>query len=147
MIPHTQQALGFLVQRLMTSLGPELTSNYALADLGLIATLLGMIGQDFPRAAEARLADIREMADIFSDAQGLIHDPQLSTQLASLQAVHSTDMTIDHLDALHAQYSTLLIETHAHIERIDSRAAEIVNRAIWAHLEAHAARHSYEAQI
>ena len=147
MIPHTPQALGFLIQRLFSSVGPELTTPYALADLGLIATLLNMVGQDFPRAAEARLADIREMRDIFSDALGLIHDSSLSARLASAQEVHISDVGIESLDEVHAQHSTLLIETHAHVERVDSRAAETVNRAIWAHLEKHAERHRYEADF
>ena len=147
MIPHTQQALGFIIQRLITSVAPELSTPYAMADLGLIAMLLGMVGQDFARAAEARLADIREMTDIFSDAQGLIHDPDLTKRLAAARALHITDMGIDHLDEVHAQHSALLIDTHARIERIDSRAAEVVNREILAYLERHAERHRYESDF
>ena len=144
MIPHTQQAMGFLIQRLVTSFGPELTTTYAVADLGLISALLSMFGQDFTRAAAARLTDMQEMADIFSDAQGLVDDEQLAKKLAATQDRHITNMDINNLDALHAAHSALLIETHARIEQMDSRAAEMVNRAIWAHLEKHAERHRYE---
>ena len=147
MIPHTQQALGFVIQRLLTSIGPELTTSYAMADLGLIATLLSMFGQDFTRAADARQTDIQEMADIFSDAQGLIRDEEFRKKLAATQGLHLTNFDIDNLDAIHAEHSALLIETHARIEQIDSRAAEMVNREIWAHLEKHAERHRYEADF
>ena len=147
MIPHTQQALGFVIQRLLTSIGPELTTSYAMANLGLIATLLSMFGQDFTRAAEARQTDIQEMADIFSDAQGLIHDDDFRSKLSTTQGLHITNLDINNLDSIHAEHSALLIETHARIEKIDSRAAEMVNRAIWAHLEKHAERHRYEADI
>ena len=99
MIPHTQQALGFVIQRLLTSIGPELTTSYAMADLGLIATLLSMFGQDFTRAADARQTDIQEMADIFSDAQGLIRDAEFRKKLAATQGLHLTNFDIDNLDA------------------------------------------------
>lgn len=147
MIPQTQQALGFVIQRLLTSIGPELTTSYAMADLGLIATLLSMFGQDFTRAADARQTDIQEMADIFSDAQGLIRDEEFRKKLAATQGLHLTNFDIDNLDAIHATHSALLIETHARIEQIDSRAAEVVNREIWAHLAKHADRHRYEVDF
>lgn len=139
--------MGHVIQRLMTSLGPELTTSYAIADLGLIAALLTMFGQDFTRAAAARLADIQEMADIFSDAKGVVRDETLAKKLAATQGLHITNTDINNLDALHAEHSALLIETHARIEQIDSRAAEMVNREIWAHLEKHAERHAYEIEF
>ena len=147
MIPHARQSLGFLIDRLLSSTLPELQTVFAMSDVAMIATLLRMFGQDFDRSAQARLEDIREMQDIFSDAKGLVKDPALAARLAREQDEYETNMGIEALDAVHAEHCALLIQTHAAVELIDTRAAAVVNRAIWAHLERHAERHRYDVDF
>ena len=147
MIPHTPTAIGGIVQRLLTSVMPELHTSYGITDVGLIATLLGMIAQDFERAAEARMQDIREMRDIFSDASDLLHDARISAHLDEARELPLHDLSIGNLDDAHALHSRLLIDVHARVEQLSSRAAEQVNLRIWEHLEKHAERHAYQAAV
>lgn len=147
MIPHTQQALGFLIDRLMQNVMPELQTTFAMSDLAFITTLLTMFGQDFDRGAQVRLADIREMQDIFSDAKGVVQDPALAKRLAATQDLVESDMRIAALDAVHADHCKLLIEAHAAIEERDTRAAAVLNDQIWAHYARHAERHRYDVDF
>ena len=147
MIPNTPQALGFLIDRLMQNVMPELQTTFAMSDLAFITTLLNMFGQDYDRSAQARLVDIREMQDIFSDAKGVVQDAELAKRLAATQDEFESDMHIGALDAVHADHCKLLIEAHAAIEQRDTRAAAVLNEQIWAHLERHADRHRYDVDF
>lgn len=147
MIPHTPAAIGYIAQRLMTHVAPELRTQFGVADLALIGTLLSMIGQDFERAAEARLLDIREMRDIFSDAENVLKDDTLNARTAEARARPMHDLRITALDEAHAVHSKLLIEVHARVEQHTSGAATQINLRIWEYLARHAERHSYEAAV
>ncbi len=147
MIPHTPAAIGYIAQRLMTHVAPELRTQFGVADLALIGTLLSMIGQDFERAAEARLQDIREMRDIFSDAERVLKDDALIQRTADARAWTLSDLHVSVLDEAHALHSRLLIEVHTRVEQQTGGAAQQINLRIWEYLARHAARHSYEAAI
>ena len=71
MIPNTPKAVTFLAQRLFSHVLPELRTNFGAADVAFLGLLLEMVGQDFDRAAHARLEDIREMRGIFAEARSL----------------------------------------------------------------------------
>jgi uncharacterized protein YicC (UPF0701 family) len=145
MIPHTPAAIGGIAQRLMTNVLPDLRTNYGVADIGLISALLAMVAQDFERAAEARLADIREMRDIFSDAADLLHAEKIAAHLRDACELPLHDLHISKLDEVHALHSQLLIDVHARVEQLaDSRAAAQVNLRIWEHLTRHVERHRYD---
>ncbi len=152
MIPHTPEAIGFITQRLMTHVLPDLKSNYGVADVALIATLLGLIGQDFERAAQARLDDIREMRALFAAAERLLaqghpQDAQLADRVYKAREWALDDLRISVLDEIHAFHSHLLIDVHTRIEQQMGAAAAALDRDIWAHLERHAERHRYEALV
>ncbi len=152
MIPHTPEAIGFITQRLMTHVLPDLRTNYGVADIALIGTLLGMVGQDFERAAQARLEDIREMRTIFAAAEALLdhgsaHDRELAARVHEARGWPLDDLRISVLDDIHAFHSRLLIDVHARIEQQAGDAAVALDREIWAHLERHAERHRYEAAV
>jgi hypothetical protein len=111
-----------------------------------------MVGQDFERAAQARLEDIHEMRTIFAAAEALLdhgsaHDRELAARVHEARGWPLDDLRISVLDEIHAFHSRLLIDVHARIEQQAGEAAVALDREIWAHLERHAERHRYEAAV
>jgi hypothetical protein len=138
-IPNTSKAIAFLAQRLFTHVLPEQRSQFGMADVALLGLLFEMVGQDFDRAAQARLEDIREMRAIFADARrrGLEVDPRPD-------ALDLSDVRIARLDEVHAIHGRALIELHARIEQVGD--AEL-DRQVWQYLERHAERHRYDVNF
>lgn len=146
MIPDTPQAIGFLAQRLLTHVLPELKTNFATADVALLTTLLTMVGQDFDRAAQVRLQDIQEMRALFARAAELPELQQRHEALARASAKPLDDLRVQSLDDLHGEHAQLLIDLHRRSEtlRDASPAARRLDEAIWAYYERHAERHRYD---
>lgn len=147
MIPHTPQAIGFITQRLMTHVLPDVGTNYGVADLALIGTLLAMVGQDFERGAQARLEDIHEMRTLFDAASALLGDAELTAHLQHAQARPLDDLRISVLDGIHALHSRLLIDVHARVEQLEGAEARALDTRIWEHLARHAERHRYDVAM
>jgi hypothetical protein len=139
MIPHTSKAIAFLAQRLFTHVLPEQRSTFGMADVALLGLLFEMVGQDFDRAAQARLEDIREMRAIFAEARGL----ELEVDAAP-DALDLSDVRIARLDEIHALHSRALIELHG---RIEALAHAPLDRLVWQYLERHAERHRYDVNF
>lgn len=147
MIPHTSKAIAFLAQRLLTHVLPEQRSQFGMADVALLGLLLEMVGQDFDRAAQARLDDIREMREIFAEARALGLESALVARMDEALARDLSDVRIARLDDAHALHGRVLIELHARVEELGSADAQRLDRRIWEHLERHAERHRYDVNF
>ncbi len=147
MIPDTPKAIAFLAQRLFTHVLPESGSAFGAADVALLGLLVQMIGQDFDRAAQARLDDIREMRGIFAEARALGPSADLIARMNEAVALDLSDVRIARLDEVHAAHGRVLIELHACVEAVDSEDASRVDRLVWEHLERHAERHRYDVNF
>jgi hypothetical protein len=148
MIPHTSKAVTFLAQRLLTHVLPDARTTFGAADAALLSLLVEMVGQDFERAAEARIDDLREMRTIFTTARALGGlDAALAARIDAACAREISDLRIAALDAAHAAHCRALIDLHAWIETLDGADAARLDREIWAHLERHAERHRYDVNF
>ncbi len=147
MIPNTPKAIAFLAQRLLTHVLPEQRSSFGMADVALLALLFEMVGQDFERAAQARLDDIREMRAIFAAARPLVLGDPLVARMDEAAARDLSDVRIARLDDAHALHGRVLIELHTRVEQLGTAEAERVDRRIWEHLERHAERHRYDVDF
>jgi hypothetical protein len=147
MIPHTQKAIAFLAQRLLTHVLPEQRTNFGVADVALLSVLLEMVAQDFERAAHARLEDVREMRGIFAEAHRLELPDALVARMDDAGSRDLSDVRIARLDEVHALHSAVLIELHSRIESISGAEAARLDCLVWEHLERHAERHGYDVNF
>ena len=147
MIPHASHAVALLAQRMLTALLPEQATTFAAADVSLLGLLLQMVGQDFERAAQARVADIREMREIFAEARRLSLGETLRAQMEKAIAGDLSDLRITALDELHSQHSAALIALHARVEESEEADAARLDRLVWHYLERHAERHRYDVDF
>jgi hypothetical protein len=139
MIPHTSKAISFLAQRLFSHVLPDVRTSFGAADVALLGILFEMVGQDFDRAAQARLEDIREMREIFAQARRLGLEVD-----ARPEALDLSDVRIARLDEVHALHSRALIELHARTEQVGDAQ---LDRQVWQYLERHAERHRYDVNF
>ena len=147
MIPNTPKAIAFLAQRLFTHVLPEQRTNFGVADVALLGLLFEMVGQDFDRAAQARLEDLREMRAIFAQARALALGDALVARLDEAVARDLSDVRVSRLDEAHALHCRVLIELHASIEELGTPEAARLDRLVWEHLERHAERHRYDVNF
>ena len=137
MIPQPGQALTDLALRLLGNIAPNTTSTFHAADTALIAQLLLTLGQEFERAAAARMQDISELKDLLRTA------PCEAPAKAAREAFLDAEPESLHLSAINVTHDSgmrLLIELHAWAERHDAT----LNKRIWTLLRAHSERHKFE---
>jgi len=136
MIPNTDQALRNLAQRLMVSLLPEFSSEYAVADGATLGILINVIADEVTEGIQKRVEDIDDMERLLS---GCALDENEAAVLQASLASYSLRDVNDRHDAL----TRILIDWHERAELDDTLAA--LDQEIWQYLKRHAARHTITA--
>ena len=137
MIPHADDALRMLSQRLVTQLLPDLKSLYSLSDGALIGLLINAIADETAEGIQRRLDDIAEMKRIFIAGEALLSSKDKEVTGAELSSYRLTDVN-DHHDAL----SRILVLLH---EASENKGFEALNQSIWTYLRRHTQRHKITA--
>lgn len=136
MIPNTDHALRNLSQRLLTSLLPELGSEYAMADGMLLGMLMNAVADELAEGIERRLTDIKEMKELLGQCELTADErPVLDRELP--------DYSLKSVNARHDELTRILIRCHEQVEADSS--LEALNRAIWQYLWRHSNRHAITA--
>jgi hypothetical protein len=134
MIPHAEQALELLAQRLTSTLIPNLKTAYSQADAMLTTQLMRALGAELGYGIERRMQDVRAIQQLFDRVASLLNN----------------SLTLEAVDAVHDQLTAALVALHekvdlAESERVNSKISEAnqrsINDMIWSYLDAHAARH------
>ena len=147
MIPHTDEAVRMLSQRLMVQLLPELSSEYAQSDGALIGLLLNAIADEVEAGIERRLQDIREMTAILNDAdldapaRSRLEQPLLCYTLSAVNARH--DELTRLLMATHEQAESATAGTPA--TPVTTPAPNELTQRIWQYLARTVTRHTITA--
>lgn len=150
MKPDADAGLGYIAQRIATSLIPELGSEYGAADAGLISVLLQAAAEEYQRGAHARMADLEDMREILAEGARLLDDAALAERLADESRRTEGSLRIEDLNASHDRCKALLIELHAAVEeagRARAAWARDLDVAIWRFYEAYADRHAFNLEL
>ena len=137
MIPHTDDALRMLSQRLMTQLLPDLKSLYSLSDGALIGLLINAIADETAEGIQRRLDDIAEMKRLFVAGDALLSSRDKEVISSDLSSYRLADVN-DHHDAL----TRVLVSLH---EKTENDKTAVLNQSIWAYLRRHTQRHKITA--
>jgi hypothetical protein len=138
-IPRGSRALGDIALKLAFAIAPETTSSFAAANTGLMTMLLQCLGQEFERAAQARLDDMNDVKAIFRETHGQV-PAALSPSIEAFLASQPQSLRISDLDAWHGSGMALLIRVHADAEERGDSALE---ERIWGFLARHVERHAF----
>ena len=138
MIPHTDDALRMLSQRIMTQLLPDLSSMYSLSDGALVGLLMNAVADELEEGIDRRLNDIKEMQEIFSSARG-----GLSPDEILIVDAEPDSMKLSAVDERHDALTRVLIALHSRSEQ--NVAMTDVNHNIWRYLRRHTERHAITA--
>jgi len=148
MIPEGAQGVGHLATRIVTETLPRAADDYMAADLGMIAGLLGMVAQDFDRAAEVMLADIEGAHAVFESAEPHFAGCDLGFRMAVEVTRPPGGMRLSQLTAHVDLAMRVLIDLHGAVEAAADAGepwAEALDLAIWGFLDAHVARRRYDS--
>jgi hypothetical protein len=136
-ITRLSQGLADLAGKLATSIAPETTSRFAMANTGLIAMLLAALSQDAERAVASRMTDIEEMKSLFNSVPPPGAGPEQAAARAAFCAREPMSLKLTDIEALHREGLRLLIPLHAWAEESD----DDLNLRIWDFLVRHTERH------
>lgn len=148
MIPGGSQGIDSLATRIAMDLVPKAADAYTMADLGMLAGLVKMVGQDFDRAAQVLTSDLEATHTIFREAEARVADPDLKRRMAEVVSSRPESLAIPVLNA-HADVAMrVLIDLHAMVEdALDAGVdwAGALDRRIWAFLDDYVAKRAYDS--
>ncbi len=150
MIPRGAEAIRHLATRVGMDLIPKAGDAYTATDLGLITMLMGLIAQDYDRAAEVLVAEHAAILPILREAAPHLDDATLKARIAEALAAPATSLRVSDLTARSDAALKLLIDLHASVEEAQAGGAgwaATINGEIWRFLEAHVAAHAYESAL
>jgi hypothetical protein len=150
MIPKGSEGIRHLVTRVAQDLIPKAHDAYTATDLGYFTLLLGMVAQDYDRAADVLVSEHAALQPILRRAALHIDDASLKARIAEALAAEAPSLRVGDLTARSDVTLKLLIDLQAAIEEAEAGGADwarTVNDEIWRFLEAHVAARAYEVAL
>ena len=147
MIPKGALGVAHLVTRIAQDLIPKASDAYMATDLGYFTALLGMIGQDYDRAADVLVSEHEALVPILRAAADRLDDADLKVRADAAVVMQPASLRISDLAARSDITMTVLIDVHAAVE--DAQAvgadwADALNDEIWRFLETHVGAQAYD---
>lgn len=135
MKPDTALLLNSLAREVAEKLVPQLDSDYARADGGLIVELLLAAAGDIDTAASRYIEENSKLRSLFSEAGNVVGgqelDQELGQELKTAAEGEEQDYKISSIQKKNDELSGLLIRLHARVEILKSGEARKIEDAIW----------------
>ena len=119
-----------LIERVIPAIGP----TYHQGTVGMVATLLAIVSEEWDRAASRRIEENNRLRELFRQAAGAVNDPALRSRIFQLAKTADNDFHITALESNNCALRAALIALHAHVETQASAEAHKVEAAIWSEL-------------
>ena len=116
-----------LIERVIPAIGP----SYHQGTVGMIATLLAIVSEEWDRAASRRIEENNRIRELFRQAAPAVNDPALRSRIFQLAKTADHDFHITALENNNCALRAALIALHAHVETQTSTEARKVEAAIW----------------
>ena len=116
-----------LIERVIPAIGP----TYHQGTVGMIATLLAIVSEEWDRAASRRIEENNRLRELFKQAAPAINDPALRSRVFQLAKTADNDFHIAALENNNCALRAALVYLHAHVETQTSAEARKVETAIW----------------
>lgn len=119
-----------LAQRVIPAISP----SYHQGTIGMIASMLAMVAEEWDRGASRRIEENSRIRDLFRDSAASVKDAGLKRRLSELAETSDRDFRISALEANNCTLRAALIDLHAHVEQQTGPEARKVEEAIWREL-------------
>lgn len=116
-----------LLERVIPAIGP----SYHQGTVGMIATLLAIVSEEWDRAASRRVEENNRLRELFRQAAPVASDAALRSRLLQLAETRDDDFRISALEDNNCALRATLIDLHAHVEALTSEPARKIEAAIW----------------
>jgi len=146
MIPRGSEGIANLATRVGLHLIPSAPDAYTAADLGMMTMLLGLVAQDYDRAADVLVGERAALEPLFRKAATRL--PTLAARIGEALGAEAPSLKVHDLTARSDIDLKLLIDIQAAVEGAtgaDAEWATALDAEIWGFLEAHVAARAYEA--
>jgi hypothetical protein len=150
MIPKGAQGIGHLATRIGREMIPKAGDAYTASDLGMISGLIGMIAQDYDRAADVLVAEHEALAPILQEAAARLDDAGLKARIDAALALKPASLRVSDLAARSDVTLRLLVDAHAAVEDAATAGADWaggLDDEIWRFLETHVAARAYDVAL
>ncbi|HXZ84937.1 MAG TPA: hypothetical protein VEI82_05560 [Myxococcota bacterium] len=134
MKPEVGKLLEIISGKLLFEVAPSLQPAYRQQSVGLTAMLLGMVREEWDRAAARRVEENAALRALFGRAAPRIADPELRSRLEAAAASSEPSLLVSALEKSNDALRALLIELHAHVEAESAPWARGVEDEIWKEL-------------
>jgi hypothetical protein len=144
MTPDPKLVIGDFASRLMQVLAPSLNSQFLIGTASLMGASLGMMLEEWDRAADRLAEENAAIRSLFAQASPLAPGG-LSSRLADLSMTTNADLKVTTLQAANNVLRTALIDLQAWSEEQTGPAVTALNTAIWAELSKSTERRRFSA--
>ncbi|HXN85684.1 MAG TPA: hypothetical protein VN867_06410 [Candidatus Binataceae bacterium] len=115
---------------------PAISPSYHQGTIGMIASMMSMVGEEWDRAASRRIEENNRLRELFHEASSVVTDGTLKTRLMRLSETRDDDFHISALEKNNCELRATLIELHAQIESQTGADARHLEASIWKELAA-----------
>ncbi len=136
MKPEVPNVLEILAGTLLFDVAPHVSPSYRQSSVAVTAMLLGMVREEWDRAAARRIEENAALRTLFRAALRAVADTDLRRRLEEAAAASDSSNLVSVLERANDTLRALLIELHEHVERQASAEAREVEAAIWRELSA-----------
>jgi hypothetical protein len=134
MRPRVEVVFLTMAQDLIERVIPAISPIYHQGTIGMIATLLAIVGEEWDRAASRRVEENQRLRELFRESAAAMNDGALKTRILELADSRDHDLHISALENNNCTLRAALIDLHAHVESQPSPEARKVETAIWEEL-------------
>jgi hypothetical protein len=131
MRPRVEVVFLTMAQDLLERVIPAISPTYHQGTVGMVATLLAIVGEEWDRAASRRVEENQRLRELFRKSAPAVIDRALKTRILELADTRDHDFHISALENNNCTLRAALIELHAHVESQSSPEARKVEAAIW----------------
>ncbi len=136
MKPDVPKVLEILAGRFLFDIAPNVAPSYRQSSVGVSAMLLGIVREEWDRAAARRVDENASLRALFREGAGVVTDTNLRRRLEAAGASSDASLLISELEKANDALRALLIELHASVEQQSGAAARALEDAIWRELAA-----------
>ena len=134
MKPEIPNVLEILAGTLLFDVMPNVSPSYRQSSVGVSAMLLGMVREEWDRAASRRSEENAALRALFRESLSAVSDANLRSRLDEAAQGGDASLRISDLERDNEKLRALLIELHAHVELESGAGARAVEEAIWREL-------------
>jgi hypothetical protein len=132
--PEVPKVLEVLAGKLLFDVAPNVMPAYRKSSVGVSAILLGMVREEWDRAAARRAEENAALRALFRETSPALADTDLRRRIDEAAAGRDASLLVSDLERANDSLRALLIELHAFVELQPGEAARRIDDLIWREL-------------